>query len=683
MKRKMIGAAAAYIAGLFFASFFMGAIPFLLISLAVLLIGKSQNLKVSDYILIAVSFSAAVAVSSIYTRCHYDKITAYDGKTGTFSGEVIDIRRFSGENTLYILKGSLYDIKNVRICVFSNDINAEFGDMITLRDCEFSSVDRDYLFNSKNYYRSEKIYLTAVNREPIVVEHMNSGRFKNAVIEYRDSIVSKFRIVLGEDVGDFLAGMVFGEKQGIDDSIKTSLYRCGIGHVLAVSGLHVSIIAIAMINLMHLLRVNRFISFLLMDLLLIILVVMANSPMSAIRAAIMMNFLYSAHLFRRRSDSFNSLAASMLLICLMNPYAVYSSGLILSAAGTFGIGVFAPYMTKKIPKKGVHWRMIREFCAMLCTTVCIMPFSMKFFEETSLISPIVNVFVVPLCSVSMIIGVIYIISGGLISFLGIAGMLIRFILTISEYFSKIGAFYFSCRSDRLAVIALAAIASVAFIQIIFGKRFFTALAAALSCSLIFILSAAYGFIFAESFTVSVLGRRGNAVIVISYHGQTDIIDLSGHYKSPDYVRKYMFENGIGSAELLMLTKKNQSQYAAYEKKLEAISIKNVFSAGDIPIAGVGDEAVSGEGEWHIDGGDHIIEYSDGALRITFGEARVAVVPWNNAHDYDDFDGLRIIYGENSAKIEESDFEILKNIDANTDNFEITLTEIGEHKIRRL
>lgn len=679
----MIGAAAAYIAGLFFASFFMGAIPFLLISLAVLLIGKSQNLKVSDYILIAVSFSAAVAVSSIYTRCHYDKINAYDGKTGTFSGEVIDIRRFSGENALYILKGSLYDIKNVRICVFSDDINAEFGDMITLRDCEFSSVDGDYLFNSKNYYRSEKIYLTAVNREPVVVEHMNSGRFKNAVIEYRDSIVSKFRIVLGEDVGDFLAGMVFGEKQGIDNSIKTSLYRCGIGHVLAVSGLHVSIIAIAMINLMQLLRVNRFISFLLMDLLLIILVVMANSPMSAIRAAIMMNFLYSAHLFRRRSDPFNSLAASMLLICLMNPYAVYSSGLILSAAGTFGIGVFAPYMTKKIPKKVVHWRLIREFCAMLCTTVCIMPFSMKFFEETSLISPIVNVFVVPLCSVSMIIGVIYIISGGLISFLGIAGMLIRFILTISEYFSKIGAFYFSCRSDRLAVIALAAIASVAFIQIIFGKRFFTALAAALSCSLIFILSAAYGFIFAESFTVAVLGRRGNAVIVISYHGQTDIIDLSGHYKSPDYVRKYMFENGIGSAELLMLTKKNQSQYAAYEKKLEAISIKNVFSAGDIPIADVGDEAVLGEGEWYIDGGDHIIEYSDGALRITFGEARVAVVPWNNAHDYDYFDGLRIIYGENSANIEESDFEILKNIDANTDNFEITLTEIGEHKIRRI
>lgn len=682
MKRKMIGATAAYIAGLFFASFFMGAIPFLLISLAVLLIGKSQKLKVSDYILIAVSFSAAFAVSSIYTRCHYDKIIAYDGKTGTFSGEVIDIRRFGSENELYILKGSLYDIKNVRIGVFSDDVNAEFGDTITLRDCEFSVIDGDYLFNGRNYYRSEKIYLTAVGFKSAEVAHMHSHRMKRAIIEYRDSVVSKFRIVLGDDVGDFLAGMVFGEKQGIDDSVKTSLYRCGIGHVLAVSGLHVSIIAIAMINLMRLLRVNRFISFLLMDLLLIILVVMANSPMSAIRAAIMMNFAYSAHLFRRRSDPFNSLAASMLLICLINPYAVYSSGLILSAAGTFGIGVFAPFMTKKIPKNGLHWRLFRSFCTMLCTTVCIMPFSMKFFEETSLIAPIVNVFVVPLCSVSMIIGVIYIISGGLISLLGIAGMLIRFILTVSEYFSKIGSFYFSCRSDRLAVMALAAIALVAFIQIIFGKRFLTASVAALSCSLLFISSAVYGFIFAESFTVAVLGRRGNAVIVISYHGKTDIIDLSGHYKSPDYVRKYMLENGIGSAEFLMLTKKNQSQYAAYEKKLEAISIKNVFSAGDIPIACVGDEAVSGEGEWHINGGDRIIEYSDGALRITFGEARVAVVPWNDAHDYDDFDGLRIIYGENSANIED-DFEIFKNIDANTDNFEITLTEIGEHKIRRL
>lgn len=679
----MIGASAAYIAGLFFASFFMGAIPLLLIFTAVLLIGKFQKLKCADYILIAISFTAAVAVSSIYTRCHYDKIVAYDGKTGAFSGEVTDIRRFNGENALYILKGSLDDIKNVRISVYSDDINAEYGDIITLRNCVFSVIDGDYLSDSVNYYRSERIYLTAVNKGSAVVEHANSRRFKNAVIEYRDNMVSSFRIVLGEDVGDFLAGMVFGEKQGIDDNVKTSLYRCGIGHVLAVSGLHVSIIAIALISLMRLLRVNRFLSFLLMDLLLITLVIMAHSPVSAIRAAIMMNFAYSAHLFRRRADSFNSLSAALLLICLINPYAVYSSGLILSAAGTFGISVFAPYMTKKIPQKGVHWRMLRAFCAMLCTTLCIMPFTMKFFEETSLIAPLTNVFVVPLCSVSMIIGVIYIISGGSLPFLGIAGAIIRLILTVSEYFSQVGAFYFSCRSDRLAALAIAFIAAVALVQIIFKRRSFTVAAAALSCSMIFISSAVYGFIFSESFTVAILGRRENAAVVISYHGKTNIIDLSGHYKSPDYVRKYMLENGIGSAEFLMLTKKNQSQYAAYEKKLVGLSIESIFSSGELPVAGPGEKAASGEGEWYIDGGDRIIEYSDGVLRITFGENRVAVIPWESDNDYDDFNGLRIFYGGNFRNTEDNDFEVFKNIEADMDNFEVTLTEIGEHKIRRL
>lgn len=678
----MIGASAAYIAGLFFASFFMGAIPLLLIAAASLLIGKLQRFKKSDYILIAVSFTAAFTVSSLYTHLRYDKIVSYDGKTGTFSGEVTDIRRYGGETRSYILRGELGGMKNVRVRIYSDELDAKYGDVITLRDCVFSVIEGDYLTDSMNYYRSERVYLTAIN-SVAEIEHMHSRRLKNALIEYRDRIISEFRINLGEDVGDFLSGMVFGEKQGLDDNVRMSLYRCGIGHVLAVSGLHVSIVAIALMSLLRLLRVNRFASFLLMDMLLMMLVVMAHSPVSAIRAAIMMNFAYSAHLFRRRADVFNSLAAAVLIICLANPYSIYSSGFILSVAGTFGIGVFALYMTKKIPAKGVQWRLLRAFCAMLCTTVCIMPFSMKFFEETSLIAPLVNVFVVPLCSVSLIIGVIYVITGGFISFLGIVGAVIELILAISERISRAGAFYFSCRSDRIAGLAIAFIAAVAFVQIIFGRRYLTAVACAAACSAIFISSAVYGFMRAEKFTITVLGRRSNAAVVISYHGKTDIIDLSGHYKSPDYVRKYMLENGIGSAKLLVLTKNNQSQYAAYKKKLEIVDIGKVVTAGELPVIGADAEAVCGDGTLYIDSGDHIIEYSDGRLTVTFGEARIAVIPWRLDNDYDDFDGLRVLYGGNVRNTEDNDFEIFKNTEAGMDNFEITLTESGGQKIRRL
>lgn len=676
----MIGAAASYIAGLFFASFFMGAIPFLLIAASAVLIGLLNKFNKHDYILISVSFILAVSVSLMYTHLRYDRITGYDGKTADFSGEVIEHREYSGDKASYVLKGELDGINNVRVYAYSDNLNARLGDIITFRGCKFSEIDGDYLTDSMNYYRSERIFLRIDRAQSAEIEHTGARKLRNSIIEYRERMVSEFRMTLGEDAGAFLSGLVFGRKQEMDDEILTSAYRSGIGHVLAVSGLHVSIIAIALMSLLRLLKVNRFIAFGLMDALLILLIVMADSPVSAIRAAIMMNFAYSAHLFRRRTDALNSLSAALLLICLVNPYAVYSSGLILSAAGTFGISVFAPYITGKFPKKGIHWRFLRAFCVMLCTTVCVMPFTMKFFDETSLISPLVNVFIVPLCSAAMIIGVLYIITGGFVSLLGIAGALIELILSVSHHISQVGAFYFSCRSDKAADFAIALIFIVALVQIIFGKRHFTATAAAAACGVIFISSAVNGFRFNEQFTVAVLGRRSNAAIVVSYHGKTQIIDLSGHYKSADYVKKYMAENGISTVEFLILTKNNQSQYAAYEKKLETVGIENVVTVGDISVIGGESEAVPKDSVWEVCDDNFSLDYKNGVLTVCFGEAKASVTPYYIAEDSDSF---QVIIDSKAGNAENADNIICKSIETGTDNIEITLTKSGKHKIRRL
>lgn len=679
----MIGAAASYIAGLFFASFFMGAIPFLIIAAFAVIIGRLNRFSRHDYILISVSFVLAFTVSTCYTQFRYDRITSYDGKAADFSGEVIEYKEYIGDRASYVLKGELDGIKNVRVSVYTDNLNARIGDIINFRNCEFSGIDGDYLTDSMDYYRSERIFLRIEKSQSADVVHTDTRKMRNAIIDYRERIVSEFRMTLGEDAGAFLSGLVFGRKQGMDDEILTSFYRCGIGHVLAVSGLHVSIIAIALMSFLRLLKVNRFVAFGLMDALLVLLIVMADSPVSAIRAAIMMNFAYSARLFRRRTDALNSLSAALLLICLVNPYAVYSSGLILSAAGTFGISVYAPYLTCKLSTKGLHWRFLRSFCAMLCTTACVMPFTMKFFDETSLISPLVNVFIVPLCSVAMVIGVLYVISGGFVSLLGIAAVVIEFILDVSETVSQVGAFYFSCRSDKTAEFAIALIAVIALVQIILGKRQYTVFATAAACGMVFILSAVNGFRFNEQFTVAVLGRRHNAAVVVSYHGKTQIIDLSGHYKSADYVKKYLAENGISTAEFLVLTSNNQSQYAVYEKKLESVNIGNIMTVGDIPVIGGNSEVVSKDSEWELSDESFSLNYSRGILTVNFGEAHTAIIPFRTQNTDELSDGLNVFFGTGIEDIINTENTVYKNSTNETDNFEITLKESGRYRIRRL
>lgn len=679
----MIGAAASYIAGLFFASFFMGAIPFLIIAAFAATIGILNKFSKHDYILISVSFVLAVTVSTCYTHFRYDNVTSYSGKTADFSGEVIEHREYSADKASYVLKGELGGMKNVRVVVYCDDLNVRYGDIITFNNCVFSGIDGDYLTDSMDYFRSERVFLSIESFQNADIEHTGTRKLRNAIIDYRERIVSEFRMTLGEDAGAFLSGLVFGRKQGMDNEILTSFHRCGIGHVLAVSGLHVSIIAIALMSLLRLLKVNRFIAFGLMDALLIMLILMADSPVSAIRAAIMMNFAYSAHLFRRRTDALNSLSAALLLICLVNPYAVYSSGLILSAAGTFGISVYAPYLTGKFPTKGLHWRFARAFCTMLCTTVCIMPFTMKFFDETSLISPLVNVFIVPLCSVAMVIGVLYVITGGLISLLGIAGALVEIILDVSHNISQVWAFYFSSRSEKAAEYAIALIAVVALVRIIFVKRRYTAAATAAACAMVFISSAVSGFRFNNQFTVAVLGRRHNAAVVVSYHGKTQIIDLSGHYKSAEYVKKYLAENGINTAEFLVLTKNNQSQYAAYAKKLESVDVGNIVTVGDTPVIGGDSEAVPHDSDWELYDDKFAMNYSSGVLTVNYGEAHTAIIPVKSEFTDEYEDGLNVFFGTGIENESNTDDTVYKSSINGTDNFEITLKESGRYRIRRL
>ncbi|MBQ3947603.1 MAG: hypothetical protein II656_03690, partial [Ruminococcus sp.] len=99
MKRKMIGAAAAYMAGLFFASFFTGIyIPIFIASAALLLtIGRKNGFSVKDIILLVAVFSVGCGATLLRNEFYCQKLTAYNGSSGTFSGTVKDIKHYEGD----------------------------------------------------------------------------------------------------------------------------------------------------------------------------------------------------------------------------------------------------------------------------------------------------------------------------------------------------------------------------------------------------------------------------------------------------------------------------------------------------------------------------------------------------------------------------------------------------------
>lgn len=680
----MISAAAAYMAGLFFASFF--TVPVLLITFstmlaAALVIVRKYGAQKGDYIVLGVFFAAAVCIFSAYSAIRYYPAVAMDGKSESFKGEVSDVVRYEGGSASYTLRGRINDDISAKVSFYSSSCEADYGDIISIESCNFSKPSKDYLFDSERYYKSEGVFLSVENAEGVSVEKRDSRRLKRLIADYRENIIFDFRTELGKDSGDLLAGMVFGEKRDMDVNLKTAVYRSGIGHMLAVSGLHVSVAVFVLMMLLSSLRVNRYVSFAAMELILIFLTAMADYPVSAVRAAIMMNFMYAARLFRRQNDTFNSLAGAVLFICLFQPYSVYDEGFILSVAGTFGIGVFAQYMTKDMPKETTIQKLIKSFAVMLCTTVCVFPFSVLFFDETSLISPLTNIIVVPLCSLSMVIGLVYALTGGVFDLLPVSKMINDVILNVSDRLAHIRWTHFSCDSKAIISGLLICTFMTVVAAALFRSRRFISVCISLSLAAMFIGSGVLRIMKNSVLTVAVLGKGNNAAVVVCRDGCADIIDLSGNYRSAAYVRKYLMRNAISTAENTVLTAKVQSAYAAYDNELEYTNVGKWLIFSDTDIAGISEVNVVYfyDKELLISHDDFCIRYGGGILTVGDENSNIAFAKYSDiiAADGD----IKVCWGKASKDADRNMDNMIFLDDEN--NFEIVLSGKGSCKIRRL
>ena len=678
----MIGAAAAYMAGLFFASFFTDpALMFITAAIiaAALLAGRKYGFRTADYVMMTVCFGAAVLVFGIYTHIKYTPVVRMDGCEGSFSGDVEEVQHYSGSYALYILNGKINGDTKARVSLFTSAAEADIGDRISVENCIFSKHSRDFFFDSERYYKPGGIFLSIDSAKGVNVLHTSDRRLRRKIESFRERIISDFHTALGKDSGDLLSGMVFGEKHGMDTNIKTAVYRCGIGHVLAVSGLHVSIAVFVIMSILRIFHVNKFVSFALMECLLMFLVTMAHYPVSAIRAAVMMNFLYAAHIFLRQNDTFNSLAGAVLLICLAQPYVVYDAGFILSVAGTFGIGVFAPYMTKNMPTDTQLHKLTSNAVVMLCTTLCVFPFSLLFYDETSLISPITNCLIVPLCSISMIAGLIYALTGGLIDLLFISKIINELILRFSDKAARLRFSHFSSGSTAVIGGLMICMVITALVVAVFRRRYLICCTVALSLAFLFISSAAVRSIRDKHTIIGVLGKDNNAALVISSGGTYDIIDLSGHYRSAAYVRKYLVKNGIDSIDTAVFTNRIQSSYASYAKELDFVNVGKWFVTGETNVASAGNVSCLGDKDVSLLMNNCNITISGGIVSIKTDKADITFI--SDTSKTADTNGLTVRYGKAANAKESADKNTILLNEQN--NFEIILSSNGSCDIRRL
>lgn len=665
MTRRLIPVAAGFVFGLFTAFFICvngsaGSSGFALLAFfaaTVGLLAMALRLRFRARAMVfCAAFAVAAAYSGLYTALKLTPLEALDGEVCSVVGRVERVT--DGDRVAVTINGRINGFR-ARIMVYGSGLSCEMSDEISLT-VRVSKLEDSPYFRAREYYLPDGVLLRGTVEEVVEISHKRSGVF-DKIRDYSDFVSRKIRRVAGGEAGELLAAMVTGDRTAFSDSLRLKLNRAGAGHLAAVSGLHVSVVAAAVMFVLRRVHAPRWLAALLTEVCIGGFIVFSGLRVSAIRAGIMLSVVVLGSVVRRRADALNSISFCALLMTALNPYAAADSSLVLSLAGVFGAGVMSNGIIREF---GLRSRVAKALAVSVCAAFATAPFAAIWFDELSLISPLTNLFVIPICSAALVLAMAYAALGcAFPPLLKLAGALCRAVIAGCDVLSELDFSYIPIgEGAAFAALALAAVICAA-VYLITKKPRITALLAVVCMA---------GFITFTS--ASALQRRGktqlfvmnydnNAGLLLRKGGECIIIDFSGGLSRA--AQTVISRNGVTQVRAAAILNRTDAGYSAYSKMMTAPEV--ILLPENTNIFGGYIDTVNLAAGTEIDVFDCKLIFYDSSVRIIhqFGEA---VASSGSAAAGE---GLKISFLRGTTVIENSDItayngDILEKIDLGSD-----------------
>ena len=219
---------------------------------------------------------------------------------------------------------------------------------------------------------------------------------------------SDIRQVLGDDYGGLLSSVMLGRRSMLDPGIREMYQKNGIAHLLAISGLHVSLLAEALRKLLERTGIRKSVQHTIIAFALIIYLQICGAQVALIRAVIMSCLRMLAHSLGKAYDGFTSLTVSAALILLHEPFYIWDASFQLSFGAVGAIYGLMPYlrMRKLSLSSARRSRRISKTMDALVQSMLItgsvsaagLPFILRHFYEFAPYAMLLNLFVIPLLS---------------------------------------------------------------------------------------------------------------------------------------------------------------------------------------------------------------------------------------------------------------------------------------------
>lgn len=341
--RKLAWACFSFFLGIVINQYFsftiQAAITALLVAVATFGITRC-GLMQKRAIIFIIGLIIGLAWSIAYTSVQTNKIESIDGKTMFVTAVCEDKVRYGDTYAMVDIKITDGAGENFSATLFDFDEllpELKAGETIKAT-LSFSRADIRY-GETYMYDLADGTLMTAYLESDIIV----TGDI--SILDYPRRITNTLEeiieIIFPEDVSHFMTALLTGVRDDYYDDIELSnnMSHAGLAHVIAVSGMHLSLV-VAMVIALGGRRKALFFGTL--AILLFITMIGATAPI--LRAGAMYLILLLSQTIHRESDTITTLFAILAVILLINPLAIHSISLQLSFAAMFGIILLAPRM---------------------------------------------------------------------------------------------------------------------------------------------------------------------------------------------------------------------------------------------------------------------------------------------------------------------------------------------------
>ena len=352
--------------------------------------------------------------NEITTRNHI-----YDLKENTVivQGKIYKIENTAFGKNIY-LKGVEVENgeKNVSVKrIFANTEkipNVKIGNIIKVRGKlrQFEEAANKGNFDSRKYYLSLGFY-GKIEAGTIEVINSEYSGIRQGLYELRREIIERLEKLCSDNKGIFsiinnkngiIGAIILGDKTDLDSDIKELYSVSGIAHILAISGLHISFIGMAIYRLLR--RRFRFLFSAAVSIPVVLSFgIMSGFGISTIRSIIMFILKIIGEVLGRKYDAITAISLAGLVLLVQNPFVVCNSGFQMSFGAIIAIVLILPIVEEILNTDN---KIIKVLSANFTISLVMNPILAWNYYELPTFSFLLNIVVVPLMSVVIVSSIV-------------------------------------------------------------------------------------------------------------------------------------------------------------------------------------------------------------------------------------------------------------------------------------